>query len=271
MCAVVRDDRTFCAVNHTRRDTSSYAACCPTCADQRINAACAFLPPIVGATPRSTTHGFYSSQQCVTMTVQPARLVWTADSVPEDPGASGGGAALFAHVGCEARWKVAASDPTYPVTVTVADGSALPPEAALTPVQTGTDARSELRWIPLRGTEGSVYTTCFTAFATAMSPGAWTAGSGTPVEYAPGSILLPQRCMVVTVRRCKYCPTGADTLLTRMRAYAADLNWLRLWAANGNDDNDALTSPVEDPTVLGTGVRNPHHVLFFPTSFQAEA
>ena len=26
--------------------------------------------------------------------------------------------------------------------------------------------------------------------------------------------------------------------------------WLRLWAANGNDDGDPLTSPVEDPDVL---------------------
>lgn len=34
------------------------------------------------------------------------------------------------------------------------------------------------------------------------------------------------------------------------QAFAPDMNWLRLWAANGNDDGDALTQTLEDPDML---------------------
>lgn len=69
--------------------------------------------------------------------------------------------------------------------------------------------------------------------------------------------------MHVKVRRCKYCVQGEDTLLVKMKEYAEDMNWLRLWAANGNDDGDELTTEVEDPGLLGTGAFpcNPHHPM----------
>ena len=35
-----------------------------------------------------------------------------------------------------------------------------------------------------------------------------------------------------------------------MQTFAPDMNWLRLWAANGNDDGDALTETLEDPDML---------------------
>ena len=52
------------------------------------------------------------------------------------------------------------------------------------------------------------------------------------------------------VRRCKYCVSERDSLLYVMKGISPDLNWLRLWAANGNDDNDPRTSPVDDPDML---------------------
>ena len=253
VCAVARDDRTFCALNHTRRDTAHYNPCCPTCSNQEENAACAFQPLLIGASPRSTVHGFYSAPHCVTVKVQLSRVSWANDSVPSDPALSDGGIRLVAHVGCRARWKVAASDPVYDVALIVADGFILPPGAALVVVKVGKVAQSDLDWTPARGTEGGVFQVCFSAFSTAPYMMGGPGSSTVAVEYAPGLALLPPRCVVVSVGRCKYCPGAADTLLTLMRLYAADLNWLRLWAANGNDDSDPLTSPVDDPTVLSTG------------------
>ena len=52
------------------------------------------------------------------------------------------------------------------------------------------------------------------------------------------------------IRRCKYCVNPSDSLLTLIKDISPDINWLRLWAANGNDDNDDRTLTVTDPDML---------------------
>ena len=51
------------------------------------------------------------------------------------------------------------------------------------------------------------------------------------------------------MERCKYCVAEGETLLSKMRLFTPDMNWLRLWAVNGADDGLSLylfclTSPL---------------------------
>ena len=51
--------------------------------------------------------------------------------------------------------------------------------------------------------------------------------------------------IVWQVERCKYCVAEGETLLTKMRLFTPDMNWLRLWAFNGADDGTGfLNSPM---------------------------
>jgi hypothetical protein len=44
-----------------------------------------------------------------------------------------------------------------------------------------------------------------------------------------------------------------ETLDVIMREMIGDSNWLRLWAANGNDDGDSLTPTISHPDQLQAG------------------
>eukprot|EP00961_Rhodomonas_salina_P277140 3745335-Rhodomonas_salina.2 len=46
-----------------------------------------------------------------------------------------------------------------------------------------------------------------------------------------------------------------------MRDYAEDSNWLRLWAANGNDDRDNFTQTVTHPAQLSDSTAAAPRVL----------
>ena len=88
-----------------------------------------------------------------------------------------------------------------------------------------------------RGDEGRRDTVCLTA------------------GDAAGAIRsLPPACVVVVVRRCVYCLGDGDTLQSVMLAVAGDANWLRVWAASGNDDGDPDTATVADPDRPGAAV-----------------
>jgi len=128
-------------------------------------------------------------------------------------------------------------------------------------LQSGVTAHQEMVWTPVRGMEGSTYTVCFQAWSRVGYPSQLHSG---PMQFqrlrnTDGSTELPRRCVHVKVRRCKYCVTSEETLLVKMKEYSVDMNWLRLWAANGNDDGDDLTTPVEDPGVLGSGALDGVH------------
>jgi hypothetical protein len=140
----------------------------------------------------------------------------------------------------------------YTMKVEVMDGNELlPPGAVLEDIAEGVRTQKDLVWTPVRGMEGSQYTTCFRAYA--VVPG----GSGEPMILADGTRELPPRCVHVRVRRCKYCVGPEDTLLVKMKELTMDMNWLRLWAANGNDDGDELTQTIDDPGLLTTGTDVP--------------
>ena len=55
VCAVARDDTTYCALRFTRAN--------PACAPRPADESCA-LPPLAGASTRSTVNGFYGAPQC---------------------------------------------------------------------------------------------------------------------------------------------------------------------------------------------------------------
>jgi hypothetical protein len=161
----------------------------------------------------------------------------------------------LAHVGCDIVWKVSATDQNnYTMRVEVDEDTPLPQGARMVTIENGTTTHKEFHWTPQRGMEGSFYTICWRAWSEVAYP----TQLSTETKYArvrnqDGSTELVRRCVHVKVRRCKYCVQGEDTLLVKMKEYAVDMNWLRLWAANGNDDGDELTTEVEDPGLLGTG------------------
>jgi hypothetical protein len=152
----------------------------------------------------------------------------------------------------------------YTMRIEVDPDTPLPKGAEMVTIQSGITTHQEFHWTPQRGMEGSFYTICWRAWSEIAYPSKLS----TEIQYArvrnqDGSTELPRRCVHVKVRRCKYCVQGEDTLLVKMKEYAEDMNWLRLWAANGNDDGDELTTEVEDPGLLGTGAFpcNPHHPM----------
>lgn len=66
---------------------------------------------------------------------------------------------------------------------------------------------------------------------------------------------------VMQVERCKYCVAQGETLLTKMRLFTPDMNWLRLWAFNGADDGiRPLTTPpgipCTCPLVASCGIKH---------------
>uniref|UniRef100_A0A7S0WBU6 LysM domain-containing protein n=1 Tax=Hemiselmis tepida TaxID=464990 RepID=A0A7S0WBU6_9CRYP len=241
VCAIARDDKGYCAASFYRRNPS----CPPSLAENDV----CTLDPVVGASRSATPQGFYGDPLCVNLRVIPPMPYWNNYTVATD-NATAGPAEKLGHVGCDIRYAIAATDPRYDMAIELDPSTPLPPGASLIPRRSGGTAEVEFRWTPQRGTEGSRRTVCFRAFPKVsfrshLSP-----------EYQEATVggELPVRCLAVTVRRCKYCVGGAETLLTKMKEYSVDMNWLRLWAANGNDDGDPLTMQVEDPGVLSTGL-----------------
>jgi hypothetical protein len=66
-------------------------------------------------------------------------------------------------------------------------------------------------------------------------------------------------------RRCMYCVSQGDTLASVMEALVGDSNWLRLWAANGNEDGLNETVTIYHPvTRQNLAARSLMLVLRFP-------
>mmetsp|Transcript_14820 Transcript_14820/g.35167 ORF Transcript_14820/g.35167 Transcript_14820/m.35167 type:complete len:1205 (-) Transcript_14820:500-4114(-) len=238
VCAVARDDRGVCATAHYRQNPGCNAATLvnegPPCT----------LPSVLGASDRSVDGGFYGPEHCVKIQVVSPMPVWDPESVPTEAGAE-----RLGHVGCQVRWMVAAEEQNnYTMRVELVDGYSLPDGAVLEDIQEGSRTQKDVVWTPVRGQEGSEFTTCFRAYA--VVPG----GSGDAMKQEDGRYELTHRCVTVRVRRCKYCVGPEDTLLVKMKELTLDMNWLRLWAANGNEDGDDLTSTIEDPGLLTTGL-----------------
>ena len=179
-----------------------------------------------------------------------AQARWDTGTVPTEAGIN-----KVAHVGCDIVWKISATDVNnHTMRVEVDADTPLPEGAEMVTIKSGVTTHKELRWTPRRGMEGSFYTICWRAWVVNFYPSELsTAEMVSEVRNVDGTMELPKRCVHVKVRRCKYCVRSEDTLLVKMKEYSVDMNWRRLWAANGNDDGDELTSEIQDPGLLGTG------------------
>ena len=120
VCAVAKDQDGSCGLYHKRRN----AACDP---DPTV--ACG-IDGTDGASDRSTTHGYYGAEHCVAIYVTAPSPAWDVGTVPSVAGTN-----KLAHVGCEVRWKVSATDANaYPMHLQVRPrprrASAAPPPRA---------------------------------------------------------------------------------------------------------------------------------------------
>ena len=77
VCAVARDDKTYCALRFARAD--------PRCGPRPADYSCA-LPPLVGASERSTTHGFYGAPQCAIIQASERGRVRAIAAARQHPG-----------------------------------------------------------------------------------------------------------------------------------------------------------------------------------------
>lgn len=110
----------------------------------------------------------------------------------------------------------------------------------VTPEPAARASSISIKYAVPRGSEGSVHSVCFRA-----------------VEIN-GAARLSDACIEFSVQRCMYCTSAAETLESVMRDMLGDSNWLRLWAANGNDDGDPFTPTIRHPDQLLEGsIPNP--------------
>ena len=71
-------------------------------------------------------------------------------------------------------------------------------------------------------------------------------------EASKQGMVLEELLIAITSIRYSEDSKSAD-VSKKMKEYSVDMNWRRLWAANGNDDGDELTTEIQDPGLLGTG------------------
>jgi hypothetical protein len=245
VCAIAKDFKDECGTHHTRRPDA-----CPWTPSLQFKDTCV-LPSTLGSSKRSTQTGYYNREHCVHINVIAPNPRWDAGTVPTEAGVN-----KLAHVGCDISWKISATDlNNYTMKVELDADTALPEGAEMITVKSGSTTHKEFRWTPQRGMEGSHHTICWRAWAYAIYPSQLsTADQGARLRNSDGTTELPMRCVNIRVRRCKYCVQETDSLHVKMKEYSMDMNWLRLWAANGNEDGDDLTQDVEDPGLLGTGL-----------------
>ena len=245
-----------------------------TCATPRDNSTLC-VPPR-SPDERATHSGWYGEEHCVDLLVIAPELSWTGQFLPEPPLAPVPGepdtkepwrfAAQKAYVGCTLKILLTAvdssrglnasavvTDSPYQVAIraaphpSLAAGASNASDVAVpTGMQlTGTEGREGSLYIEYavpRGEEGSVHEVCFEAYE------------------VHGAGELSVACMRFAVQRCMYCAQQGETLEVLMREIVGDANWLRLWAANGNDDADPLTPTMTHPDQLTEGsISNPDY------------
>jgi len=143
-------------------------------------------------------------------------------------------------------------------------------------------AARELTWRPKRGAEGRRFQVCFGVrdeFAVtslglsckggvrhglpchgdSQCPGVPGEAPGKP-GGAAGSCSVADSCVTLHVVRCRYCAEGQDSLAKTAREYGLEMNWLRMWALNGNFNGDASFSNavIRNPDLIQTGTHQQH-------------
>jgi len=202
-----------------------------------------------------------------------ADTAWLPGTVATEAGAN-----KMEHVGCQVEYPLrAGGSGKYNTLISFAPDTPPPPGMQMVTVSSGPTHSVVLQWTPARGMEGTRHSLCVLATPLGWTSGdfgnedghAWNPGwqpgmlepafshgsqasgdnFGNP-RLTNGARHAPRRCIHIKIRRCKYCVNPSDSLLSLMKGISPDLNWLRLWAANGNDDNDVRTSTIQDPDML---------------------
>ncbi|EKX42775.1 hypothetical protein GUITHDRAFT_111145 [Guillardia theta CCMP2712] len=215
VCFVARDDSTMCS--------------------QHLNFL--FSPE----SPLATSAGYYSLPYCIDLDVVPSSLQWLPPLAGTELGTP-----YFAHVGCKSSWTFTLSGGNYTSVIALSPDTQLSPQWALSALQVGVTSVSELTFGPVRGQEGSTFRVCLVGSARGYGM------RGGAVRDIAGMQYSSYQCLDIKVRKCKYCTSEHETMLLQMKRFSAETNWLRLFAANAIDDNDELTTSLEDPDVLST-------------------
>jgi hypothetical protein len=189
--------------------------------------------------PKMTDEGWFGEEHCTEIQVIPPQLRWTNKSEL----GSVGNPTRNVFVPCATHFILEAEEighgynntgvkVTTPYQPVIVLKGQVGHRTSLTSVTQGRTSRSLLSYAAVRGDEGSVETICFS------------------VRDDQSVLELPQTCLTVVVKRCVYCVNPGDTLQRIMQEIALDFNWLRLWAANGNEDGDQDTMTVLHPDDL---------------------
>mmetsp|Transcript_23151 Transcript_23151/g.55043 ORF Transcript_23151/g.55043 Transcript_23151/m.55043 type:complete len:1041 (-) Transcript_23151:237-3359(-) len=198
------------------------------------------------AAPKMTAFGWYGEEHCVDVRVVIPAITWTAESELGQNDAPVPAEVRSAFVPCDSTFILVARDSSVgrnntghlvdsPYALMIQFVGDVPGRVSLESISIGREVRSRLVYAARRGDEGRNDTVCFTATDTL------------------GLTALPASCVTFQVRRCVYCVKAGGTLEALMRQLTLDFNWLRLWAANGNEDGDPDTVTALDPDVLPGG------------------
>lgn len=194
--------------------------------------------------------GFWAMElACVNVEVTGPSLEWT--------GNAGEGAtavtAFTTYVGCKQTFDMVCKDPHYCVTIN--DNGDMPAGASLAPCKYAADSEGARQceqcsrtfsWTPARGQEAASYSMSFSCSDDMCDQ---TGHDGVLISSRPAMATI-SRSYTIQVMRCKYCVGEGDTLHYITKHMHLDTNWLRLWVANGNDDDDSNTFALHNPDEL---------------------
>lgn len=237
--------------------------------------------------PDATSAGWYGETQCLLMEVVEPVLAWSprTDQMLQD-------GYVMAHVGCESGINFTASDQSVTIGSTAAtgnyavqvsaSGSYVLQRAAVLQSQDANPATATatVNWVPQRGEEGLEFQLCgeardrFGMRALGLTcrggarDGQPCGGIRSADECGEGRQCAASACVMVRVARCRYCAKAGDSLTAIVREYAMDMNWLRLWALNGNS-NPEWGTPVNNPDFIASG-SEPQH-LFLGVTYRIKS
>lgn len=219
-------------ITWTPQNTTDYSRNLRICAISRDN-----VPQTICPTPQMSDEGWYGETQCVEIRVIPSQIVWGNDSkVREDRNMT----VLNAYVPCSMEYLITASDLARgvnasavevdaPYSVVIENTTELPSRVTLRSDVYGRQSQSTIVYRAGKGDEGREDIVCIHA-----RDDMYVTTTGV-------------YCVVLQIRRCAYCVETTDTLQLIMRETIGDFNWLRMWVANGNDDEDPDTQLIENP------------------------
>jgi len=232
----------------------------------------------VGVHQDATHMGWYGETQCLLMEVVEPRLEWdeATRQMLRDR-------VLPGYVGCNTSIPFTARDASvtigtqdvtngnYRVSVQ-AVGDYVLQRATATTSSLANPSALPVGWIPKRGEEGREYELCavardeFGMRALGLTcrggarDGLVCGGIGTNELCGEGGECVATSCVVIRIERCRYCAQPGETLSNIAREYSMDMNWLRLWALNGNV-NPEWGTVVRDPDFISTGSEEQHLFL----------